>query len=199
MLFSVLFFFLPILFFGSFENLIDQSHAWIIELFSELSNKQSLLAEGNHTIFSILARYTPLRLIDWTVPAVKIYQLITVIILGIPILVLLRKSKENPEVTIHIFAIIICLIPLLAFTNINLFMFKGLAVFVILVKFNELLPREKWIAITGFILSGFNIRDLWGQYLADKINAWSLISIGTILILIALYLFTYRLINRKKI
>lgn len=199
MLFSVLFFFLPILFFGSFENLIDQSHAWIIELFSELSKKQSLLAEGNHTIFSILARYTPLKLIDWTVPAVKIYQLITVIILGIPILVLLRKSKENPEVTIYEFAIIISLIPLLAFTNINSFMFKGLAVFLLLLRFNDLLNYEKWLAITGFILSGFNIRDLWGQYLADKINAWSLISIGTILILIALYLFTYRLINRKKI
>ena len=56
-------------------NFGGQYQHWFHEIGVEMAWKQSLLANANDTVFSLLARYTPLRFIDFTPGVTRGFQL----------------------------------------------------------------------------------------------------------------------------
>ena len=74
--FSLLFLFIPMIFYTDTNIYWGLYTSWFQELGIELSNKQDLLAEGNHTIFSVLARYSPISGITLSDTGRYLYQII---------------------------------------------------------------------------------------------------------------------------
>ncbi len=184
--FSLVIFLLPLIFYGP-SKFLDQNLGWLTEMKIELNNKQDVLQLANHTIFSVIARYSPLRLINFTDDITKIYQFVLLICIALMVLWFIRRGKINPAGGTPEFALLISLIPLLSFTSQNAFGFTELLVFLLLFHFNKLSFVEKIMSITGFLCIGGNIHDLWGNKLSGSINDLSLISIGTIVLLIVLF------------
>lgn len=185
-LFGVLFFFLPLLFY-SMDEFLNQNMLWINELAVELGNKQSLLQSANHTIFSIFARYTPVAYISFTPAIVKAYQFIVLGIIGLLVLLFIKKGKNVDRNEVSEFALLISLIPLLSFTSQNAFGFAALLVFILLVNFRDFSLPEKVVTIIGFIFLGGNFNDIWGGGLSTFFNDISLVSIGTLLLIAILF------------
>ncbi len=185
-LFGGLFFLLPLLFY-SFDEFINQNVLWINELAVELGNKQSILQSANHTVFSVIARFSPLSLVSFTPVIIKIYQIIVLVIIGILVLVFMKKGKGIENNSIAEFALLISIIPLLSFTSQNAFGFAGLLVFILLANFKLFSKFEKVITIIGFIFLGGNYYDIWGSDLSSFFNDISLVSIGTLLLIFILF------------
>ena len=160
---------------------------WFNELAVELGNKQSILQSANHTIFSVLARYTPISLVTFTPFVTKVYQFIVLGIIGVLILIFIKKGKNIERNEIPEFALLISIIPLLSFTSQNAFGFAGLLVFILLIYFNRFSFIEKILTVIGFILLGANYNDIWGSDLSGYFNDLSLVSIGTILLIVILF------------
>lgn len=182
---SIVFFFLPLLFY-SFPDFIQQSALWLEELKIELTNKQDILQSANHTVFSIFARFTPLRLIPFTNTILTAYQVIILLLIGLVVLRFIRKGKTIKASSIAEFALLISLIPLISFTSHNAFGFNELSIFLLLSFFSRFSRIEKIVIIIGFIFTGGNIHDLWGHELSMLIENSSLVSWGTVLIILAL-------------
>lgn len=183
---SILLFFLPLIFY-SFPNFMNQSKLWFEELMIELNNKQDLIQVANHTLFSLFARYTPLRLISFSPVIIKIYQLVILTIIGLAILWFIKKGKKDKNPGIAEFALLISLIPLLSFTSHNAFGFNELTIFLLLAFFPKFTLLDKIIIVAGFVFTGCNIHDLWGHDLSAFINDISLVSWGTVLLIAALF------------
>jgi hypothetical protein len=184
---------LPLLFYSSVSETLMQYRWWLDELGIELSHKQGLLDPANHTIFSVVARYTPLGFIMNSPIVAEIYQLILLVAIGIFVLVFIRTGKnEKGKVSlaanyISDFSLLIALIPLLAFTSENAFIFSQPMVFILLFCFNRFRLFEKFLAVTGFLLLGGNFSEALGRELSKTINDLSLISIGTIILIYLLF------------
>ena len=190
LLYTVVFFgvifFLPLLFYG-WEMFIEQNALWYNELIVELSHKQDLMLPANHTIFSVLARYTFIGILLVTPLSVQIFQFVILALIGILILWFIYLGKQKSFGEISEIALLISLIPLLSFTSQNAFGFAGLLVMIILVYFNKLSLIEKIIAVIGFVLIGGNYYDIWGSALSGFFNDISLVSIGTIILMVLLF------------
>jgi hypothetical protein len=185
LLFAVLLFLVPGVFYDwvEFVNQLDGS---LREIKIELAEKQDLFQPGNHTIFSVLIRYSPLRFVRLTPFAQLAYQgsILGLLSLGVLWIILRGKQVSNSEVLE--LALLIGLIPLLAFTSYNAFGFIQVIVFMVLVHFHTLGVFEKIGAITGFLLTGGNWYDLWGRRLWKVFEAHSLIAIGAIVLICVL-------------
>jgi hypothetical protein len=179
--FTVLLIFLPLPFTGA-ANFTNQYQHWFHELSIELSAKQSLLADSNHTIFSILARYTPLRLLDFTPEVTKIFQLSITMAIAFIFLFLYYRGRRLKDSYMLETAFLISLIPLLSFTNRYAFQFIELTVICILFNFRKIPKLWQIVAISGFVLSGINMHDLWGKDIWFFLNTISLVAIGAALL-----------------
>ncbi len=185
-LFGVILFFLP-LFFYSFDEFVNQNILWVNELTAELEHKQGMLQSANHTIFSIFARFTPLRLISFTPAIIKIYQVILLGLMAASILVFIRKGKNIENNYVSEFALLICLIPLLSFTSQNAFGFAALMVFILLLNFSSFSLSEKIVTTIGFVFLGGNYNDVWGSELSGLFNDISLVSFGSLILIVVLF------------
>jgi len=196
--FSLLLFLLPFLFYGSVETTLEQYHFWINELSIELSNKQGLLENANHTIFSVFARFTPVRFIVGSSIAVFIYQCIMLILIGISFLWFTRikikniNTEQQQYLSIIDFSLLVTLIPLLAFTSVNAYIFTQILVFIILLYFKYLKGYEKVLAIVGLVFIGVDFPDLIGRKLSVFIDNISLLTFGTIILVYLLYVLRIR-------
>ncbi|MFC2098439.1 glycosyltransferase family 87 protein [Bacteroidota bacterium] len=187
LLFTAVLFFLPLMFFGSFEMFMEQSRLWLQEIQIEMHNKQDLLAHYNHTVFSVLARYTPLRWVEWTAVRTLVFQLTVLAIFGF-LFILLRISNRSKEDIFPVeLALVLCLIPLLAHTNKNLYLCCGMVNAVLLIRFFKLHWIYRSLFIIGILISSFNIIEIWGDELTFKLEAWSFIALGTLISWIVLY------------
>lgn len=65
---------------------------WKVELLVELKAKQTLLMPENHTIFSVVARYTPLRWILSSSLASMVYQLLMLGGIGLSVLYFIKTA-----------------------------------------------------------------------------------------------------------
>ena len=189
---------LPILFYRSFDFTVAQYQAWFTELKIELGNKQDLLAPHNHTLFSVIARYTPFRFIAENKIATLIYQ--GIMLAAIAFLTWIFVSRKNNK-PIEIptqenlsldFAWLVALIPLLASTSENAFVFEQMALFVVLINFKSFKPFGKTVLIIALILIGMNFGEAWGETISHFMNDQSLITVGT------LFLLSLFFIMRKK-
>jgi hypothetical protein len=163
------------------------------ELKIELSHKQGLLQNSNHTIFSVVARYTPLQLIVESPTAAKVYQLILLSLLGLFVFSFIRLQQKatitsDRKLLIALdFAMLISLIPLLAFTSENAFIYTMFLVFVIIIYFNRMLLAEKIVAVIGLLFIGGNFAEVIGKKLSQRLDEISLISVGAIILLFLIY------------
>ena len=157
------------------------------ELSIELSHKQDLLAKENHTVFSLVARYTPLRFTPIVTTYAHYYQLSILFIIGLLFLYILKKAPGPPHRNFVLEgAFLINLIPLLSFTSHNAFGFVELSVILMLYYFKQLPRWLKITAIAGMVLSGGNIYDIVGKKLWGVFNDASLVGIGGLVLLISL-------------
>ena len=181
----------PVFFYG-WPGLLGQYGGWIAELTNELANKQDLMQAGNHTIFSIFARFTPLRILEFTSTVTFFYQTFILLLLAILFILLLRKGRGIENQSAPETAFLIGLIPLLAFTSHNAFGFLELAIVVVLVNWRELPSWGKTIGICGFAFSGGNIHDIVGKTLWNFLSDISLVAWGALLILAVLVILRMR-------
>ena len=180
-------FFIPLVFYRSWSEFIGLYQGWLNELMVEMSHKQSLLLDGNHTIFSVIARNTPVQFLLTTETASEIYQLILLGVIGILYFFYQKKDQKGNRFIVNNFAFLIALIPLFSFTSENAFCFTGLAVLSILINFKLLNLYERIIAIIGFICIGGNFGEIIGQQNSVYLDHISLISFGAIALLVVLY------------
>lgn len=176
---------IPLIFFD-FTTYISQFKFWFNEIIIEMNNKQSLLASENHTIFSVFARYTPLRLIEFTPVISKIYQIILLLIIGLFVSWFILKGRNVKFSEIADFALLTGIIPLLAFTNLNSFGALSLIVYLILVNYKNMNRLERITALIGLILTSGNIYDIWGPKLFGLFKDMSVITLGTLFLIISL-------------
>lgn len=192
LLFIIVLFFLPLVFYPSFEMFFEQSRLWIQEIQIEMSNKQNLLAHYNHTVFSVLARYTPLRWIEWTALRTLVFQLGVLVMFAILFILLRINNKKGEDLFPSEFALVLCLIPLLAHTNKNLYLFSGMVNAVLLIRFVNLNWIYRSFFIFGILISSFNIIEIWGDTITFKLEAWSFIALGTMISWFVLYISTFQ-------
>ncbi|MFA6000875.1 MAG: glycosyltransferase family 87 protein [Thermoleophilia bacterium] len=187
--FTGFFFLLPAVFFRSGEFLAHQRQ-WIGTVCDELGVKQDLLQAGNHTIYSMLARYSPLAVLPSDSPFFKVFPFVVVLAIGCAVLWLFIKERgvQNPEALE--FALMLALMPLITYTTDNAFCFTALAVVLLLYHFNILGPVEKSVLIPGLLLVSFDLFFL-NRYaigrsaeLFDLGNTYSLLGIGTVVLVI---------------
>jgi hypothetical protein len=202
-LFTFILFLLPFIFYKSFDTTIHQYKLWINELQIELSNKQSLNQNANHTVFSVLSRMTPIGyFLNLNYNFFKlIYQIVVLLIIGIAYLFFFTSNSNNLKFNkiniVYDFGLLISTIPLIAFTSENAFIFTQLLVFILLSQFKNLLKHEKLIACLAFIFIGGDFKELIGDKISDFLNHHSFISIGTILLIILLFRLRFR--QKKEI
>jgi hypothetical protein len=195
---AIIFALLPILFYGSAEMALDQYQLWFKELQIELAHKQGLLSDANHTIFSVFARYTPLRFILTNNLISAVYQFSLLLLIGLLILYFIKTrsryiNKEQEKYFFIVdFSLLIAIIPLLAFTSENAYIYTQILIFVILLNFKKLKLHEKILSVIGFLFIGGNFEELIGKKLSDTINNISLISIGTIILICLLFILRKR-------
>ncbi|RDV16747.1 DUF2029 domain-containing protein [Pontibacter diazotrophicus] len=183
---------LPFLFYSSIPAFKHLYTSWFQELFFELRAKQSLLSEGNHTIFSVLARYTPVQYVLTSAAAIKIYQFIMLGIIGSAFLVFVRWGRHLPQHKVPELSFLIALIPLFAFTSENAFLFTAPCIIYLIYHYQKFSLAGKVCLVLACLLIGANIRDLVGAALYGYLHDISVYSFGTVLLLFLLFVLRYK-------
>lgn len=189
--FSIVLFFTPLLFYRDLQTFFGLYASWVNELLLELGSKQELMADGNLTIFSVVYRYTPLsQLIPQGLP-VMLYQLVLLFLTGLLILwhLYLRKSKDGFS---RMYLVLTAMIPLLAYTSYNAFIFVLPLLTFLMLKFREMNHVSKGLFIAGCLMTGGNIYDLVGKEFFDQLWSISIYTWGAIALLTVVF------INWKK-
>lgn len=180
------FFFIPMIVCG-IPNLMSLQSQWIHELILELSNKKDLLLTGNHTIFSVLARYTPIRYFIQTESAQMVYKLLVLAMVGLSYWWF--WAKQHREFLTN-WVVLISWIPLLSYTSDNAF---G-SYLLFLVLLNLVLATKKFVIL---ILPLFFIflnplelnRDVqWTHWVFDA----SLMGISAVIFMAKIYIDRYK-------
>jgi hypothetical protein len=184
---AIVMFLIPFAFYPDLQQYIGLYGSWLEELSIELSNKQDLLAAGNHTLFSVIARFTPIRLLPLIGSAKLVYQGLLLIMIGLFFLRFMLKDKSQFG-RIKIFAVLIALIPMLAVTSYNAFILSLPLLACIIFKFRKLTITSKILFIISCLLIGGNIYDISGPQLFDilwEISIYTWGSLGLMIILFA--------------
>jgi len=191
MIFALLIFFLPIVFYG-YSDIIEQNRRWFNELTVELFKRQDLGTLGNHTFFSVIYRYTPLSLIEITGYWKAIYYMLILGLIALATLLFIQHGKEIKQKEVATWGLLIAMMPLIAQSSYNVFLLVGLALTIVLVNFKQLPLLLKTLFIVGVILLGGNYNDLWGTELSDKFVWLSFVAIGGILVLVDLFYLRFK-------
>lgn len=186
MVFMIVFFFLPMLFYHDFEQFIHLYSSWINELLIEMEDKQELLMNGNHTIFSVLARHFGLEFVTGSAFLRYIYQLLLLLIIAFIFLWHIFKRKVDKGFA-RLYIIFIAIIPLLAYTSANAFIFTLPLLLYLLFNFRQFNIYYKILFIISAILIGGNIYDLLGRELSEILWNHSVYTWGTIGLLIIVF------------
>lgn len=194
--FAILMILLPMLFYADSNTYFELYVAWYRELTIELGAKQDLFAAGNHTIFSILARYSPLGLLPLEGSEKHIYQAGVLLSLGILFLWYYFR-RPVPERALRLYISLIAIIPLLAFTSSNAFIFTLPLIIYLLFRFRELNILFKIIFIISCVFIGGNIYDLAGKDLYTYFWSISVYSWGAIGLLLCLFANWNKFTNTK--
>ena len=185
--FTIIMILVPMLFYAEPGAYFGLYTSWYHELSLELGSKQELMSAGNHTIFSVLARHTPIGYFPLGGITRNIYQAVVMLMLG---LLFLRAyfRRPVPNRASRLYIVLIAIIPLLAFTSYNAFIFTLPLLIYLLCKFRELNIFFKIVLFLSCTLIGGNIYDLVGRDLFDFFWGISVYSWGTIGLLLTLFL-----------
>jgi len=175
---------LPFIFYPSWDAFSGLYAAWVNELSIEMSAKQALTADANHTVFSVLARYTPIRYALVSDKAQMVYQLSVLGLMGLAFLWYMRRGRDTEKAFIGELALLTAWIPLLAFTSQNAFIYTlPLAVYLIF-SFGKLLMWEKILLIVGCFLLGINMYDVVGETLHWQLMQGSIYTFGSLCLVV---------------
>lgn len=190
-LFSIVLLLLPLLFYSfmEYQNLLIE---WMNELTTELGNKQDIAAPRVHTIFSLLIRYTPLYFFSFSSLGTLVYQVIVVLLIGLAIIWFVRIGKGLKFAEAENFALLIALIPLIASTSEDAFLFLFPAILINFRDINLMNRFEKIIFITGLVFQGANIWEIWGPNLTEIFLDLSVVAIGAVLIIAIMFRLRYK-------
>ena len=177
---------LPVVFYGSFQQLYGEYFAWFYEIGVELSNKKDLMMDGNLTIFSILARYTPFHYLSQVVTG-GTYRLIILALLGLLILYVFWLNSTKKDHVVSDMILLTGLMPLIAYTSANAFCFVVPVICSILMSWPKIGKIQKLFSVTGLLLYGGNFAEIIGRQNSQSFDNLSLLSIGTVL-LISVYI-----------
>ncbi len=195
LLWSLLIGFLPFVFYPSWEQFTGLYDGWINELMIEMSGKQDLMADANHTIFSVLARYTPLQYLLTSPFSQKFYQLLVLGIMALGFLKFMKKGEFIPFSFTSEFALLCSWIPLLAFSSQNAYLFTLPLIVYLMFHFDKLNLPVKFLFVLGCVLSGIDIHDVVGAEMHKLLLKHSIYVFGSVAITItAFYL---RLVRQK--
>lgn len=175
---------LPWLFYGA--KLWEQYRFWGDRIAEEMAKKTALLAPANHTLASLLARDTPLRLVAEQPGASAAIRLAVLVALAAGLYWFVRRGREVERPVAGDVAALLTVVPLLAFTAYNAFGATMLAATVLLWNLERLGPA-RWAAVAALVLGGGNLYDLWGRRLFGLFNDLSLVAVGGTLLLVALF------------
>jgi hypothetical protein len=186
---SIVWSFSPLIFYQNWHLFINQYYGWFNEIWIEMGHKQALLADANHTIFSVIARFTPLRFILSDPRFATFYQIALLIALLFFFYKVFKLTAANKVVenTILDFCLLIGFIPLLAFTSENAFIFEQLLVIAVISNFKLLSNFEKTTSVASFIFIGGNLSEILGHQVSAFLNDNSFIAIGTMLLIFVFY------------
>jgi hypothetical protein len=173
---------LPVVFTGP-RHIVSQYQGWFGEMAIELSHKQTLLAQENHTIFSLISRYTPLRYTQFVVGHVALFQGIVLALIGAGFYYFMRRGRSLERGFACEAAVLISLIPLCTFTSHNAFGFAELAVIGLLYYFKAMPLPGKICSVLGMICIGGNIYDIVGRKLWFILNDLSVVGVGAVLLI----------------
>ena len=198
---SVVWSFIPLLFYKNWNLFIHQYYAWFNEIGIEMGHKQALLANANHTLFSVIARFTPLRFFLSDPSFTPFYQYAILVALLFFFYKVFNLSSKNMivENTILDFYLIVGFIPLLAFTSENAFVFEQLLVIAVLFYFKLLSTPDKILAILSFVLIGGNFAELLGYRLSAFLDNNSFVSIGAMLLMFVFFKLLIKLKSKAEI
>lgn len=184
LIFTVILFFVPLAFSWSWEYFTSENNAWLNEIKIEMGAKQDLLQPGNLTIFSFFTRYTPFYFLIKSGFNTFLFQLIILLGMALFYLYLFIKSKEINNYANLDFGILICTIPLLAFTSANAFGFAEPLVLLTLYFWKSFKLHEKIIAVVSFTMIGGNFSEIIGRDLSAILDNLSVITFGAILLIV---------------
>ncbi len=189
----VLFGALPYLFYPYWDTFIRLYYSWVNELQIEMSNKQDLLASGNHTIFSVLARYSPLSaILAFNPERQKIYQLIVLAFIGLSFLWYTQLGKKLKDAIIGEYVVLIAWIPLLAFTSQNAFIFCLPLMVYLFFDFRQMQPYQKVMLFNACLCIGINMYELVGKKLHAALMMFSIYTYGAIVLILLAYIRRYQ-------
>jgi hypothetical protein len=167
--------------------LARQYAGWASAVGAELATKADLLRPGNHTIFSILVRHTPLRLLPQSATAGLALRAAVLALLAAAIVAFVRAGRRVARPEAAETALVVALIPLIAFTSANAFGATTPALFVLLFAWRGC-PRLRLPTAAGALLVGVGHWDILGPRGFATFEALSLVGIGALLLLAALAL-----------
>lgn len=183
--FVAVLFLLPLIFYPSIDQFMVLNKAWLNELSIELGYKQDLFADKNHTIFSVLARYTPLKfLLGGNVLLQKAFQLIVLGGIGFSFY---KYERKRSSVLVEM-SILMALIPLLAFTSKNAFLFSMPLAFYMIAQFKAQDKVSKVLTVLGCFFIGGNLYEVYGATISMFLTEVSIYAFGSIILLIVCYM-----------
>ena len=176
--------FLPFIFYPSWTAFVGLYGSWMVELQIELASKQDLFANANHTIFSVLARFTPIQYLLAEGLAQKIYQVIILAIMGLAFLKYIQLGQDKPRAAVGEWALLSAWIPILAFTSQNAFIYTLPLIVYLIFHFQELPSWSKGLLIAGCFLIGINMYDIVGKDLHWQLMQCSIYTFGSMLLMV---------------
>jgi hypothetical protein len=178
---------IPLLFYLDINIYLGLYQSWFEELYIELGDKLHLMAAGNHTIFSVLARFTPLAYLNLGGLSRNLFQFLVMIIMGL-ILLWAYYRRPVPDRDERLYIVLIAFIPLFAYTSYNAFIFTLPLVLFVMFRFRELSILFRILFILSCILIGANIYDIMGRELYNFLWGISVYTWGTLGLLFTLFL-----------
>jgi hypothetical protein len=118
----------------------------------------------------------------------KVYQAFVLLIIGAGLFIEFRKKNHTSDV-VYQMILLISIIPLLAFTTYNLFIFELPIILYLIYFYKDLNITQKIMVVVGCILIGGNIHEITGSALRDYLIGISVYTFGTISLITALILF----------
>lgn len=191
---SALLFVLPVVFYGT--HFLDLQRSWISAITLELSNKTDIFQPGNHTLVAVIAQYSPLDALEPGSIYLTIYKSLVFLLVGVLAFLVVRKGSGLQRAEALDFAFILALAPLLSYTNNNAFVLVELGIILLLFNFGKLRTWEKVMAASGCLLIGGNFYNQlpyeWGEHFFAYYDSISLLTIGTILLLVTIFMLRWR-------
>jgi hypothetical protein len=136
-------------------------------------------------VFSILARYTPLRLLPQTATTGLVLRGAVLAALAAGMVAFVRAGRRVPRPEAAEVALLLSLVPLLAFTSANAFGATAPGLVVLLLAWRACRPIRP-LAAAGACLVGIGHWDLLGPGGFARFEELSLVGIGALLVVAAL-------------